>query len=140
MLVIVPEEGRFDEIRERLGHELVDEIDTTFTTGPYELLLPKWDDASQVDLLGWLERLGAAPGRYPAITPEAFLGAAVHGADISVDEIGTVAAAATAVGFEDSGPPESELSVRADKPFLYMIRHRDSGLVLFAGQVTDPTA
>jgi serpin B len=140
MLVIVPDEGRFEEIRERLGHHFLDQIDSTFTTGPYELLLPKWDDASQIDLLRWLERLGAAPGSYPAITPEAFLGAAVHGADISVDEFGTVAAAATAVGFEESGPPEPELSVRADKPFFYVIRQRDSGLVLFAGQVTDPTA
>jgi serine protease inhibitor len=28
--------------------------------------------------------------------------------------------------------------VRADRPFLYLIRHRSSGLVLFLGQVTDP--
>jgi serpin B len=140
MLVIVPDEGRFGELRERLGPELLDETDTSFTSGPYELLLPKWDDASQIDLLPWLERGGAAPGSYPAITQEAFLGAAIHGAGISVDELGTVAAAATGLGFLESGPPEPELSVRADKPFFYVIRHRDSGLVLFAGQVTDPTA
>jgi serpin B len=140
MLVIVPDEGRFGELRERLGPELLEEIDTSFASGPYELLLPKWDDASQIDLLRWLERLGAAPGSYPAITQDAFLGAAIHGADISVDELGTVAAAATGLGFLDSGPPEPELSVRADKPFFYVIRHRDTGLVLFAGQVTDPTA
>jgi serpin B len=118
---------------------MLDEIDATFTTGPYELLLPKWDDHSQIDLLDWLGEVGAAPGSYPAISPEAFLGAAVHAADIAVDEHGTVAAAATGLGFEDSGPPEPELTVAADKPFLYLIRHRESGLVLFAGQVTDPT-
>ena len=139
MLVIVPEEGRFEEMRDRLGQDLLDEVDGSFTTGPYELLLPTWEDDSQIDLLDWLGEMGAAPGRYPAIAPDAFLGAAVHGADIAVDEEGTVAAAATALGFEESGPPEPELTVAADQPFFYVIRHRPSGAVLFAGQVTDPT-
>ena len=51
-----------------------------------------------------------------------------------------MAAAATAIGFEESGPLEPDMTVAADKPFLYLIRDRSSGLVLFAGQVTDPTA
>ena len=140
MLLIVPDEGRFAEVRDRLSQGLLDEIDAAFTTGPYELLMPKWDDTTQLDLMGWLTEIGAAPGSYPGITPDAFLDAAVHAADITVDEWGTVAAAATGFGFAESGPPEPELTVAADKPFLYLIRHRPSGLVLFAGQVTDPTA
>lgn len=140
MLVIVPDEGRFEEVRLRLDQDLLDEIDATFTTGPYELLIPKWETTTQLDLIGWLTDLGAAPGFYPAISPKAYLGEAVHGADIAVDEWGTVAAAATALGFEDSGPAEPELTVRADRPFLYLIRHRPTGLVLFAGQVTEPSS
>ncbi len=140
MLLIVPDEGRFAEVRDRLGRAMLDEIDATFTTGPFELLMPGWSDKTQLDLLGWLTEIGAAPGSYPGITPEAFLDAAVHAADITVDEWGTVAAAATGIGFAESGPPEPELTVAADQPFLYLIRHRPSGLVLFAGQVTDPTA
>ena len=139
MLVLVPDEGRFGDVVDRLDQQLLDEIDATFTTGPYELLLPTWDDAYQIDLLEWLVDIGAAPGSYPKISPDAFLDAAVHAADIAVDEQGTVAAAATALGFADSGPPDPELTVAADRPFVYLIRHRDSGLVLFAGQVTDPT-
>lgn len=50
----------------------------------------------------------------------------------------TVAAAATGVAFPASGPPEPDLTVAADKPFLSLIHHRPSGLVLFAGQVTTP--
>lgn len=139
MLVIVPDHSRFEEIRGGLDQTFLDEIDTTFTTGPYELLLPQWDDASQLDLLAWLSDIGAAPGSYPAIDPAAFLGAAVHAADITVDDQGTVAAAATALFFPRSGPPQPELTIAADRPFLYLIRHRDSGLILFAGQVTDPS-
>lgn len=139
MLVIVPEEGMFEDVRQRLDQDLLDEIDATFTNGPYELLMPKWETTTQLDLIEWLTGIGAAPGSYPAISPEAFLGEAVHGADIAVDEWGTVAAAATALGFEESGPPEPELTVKADRPFIYLIRHEPTGLVLFAGQVTDPT-
>ena len=140
MLVVVPDEGRFAEVRDRLDQDLLAEIDATFTTGPYELRLPKWEDTAQLDLVPWLTDLGAAPGAYPAISPDAFLDGAVHGADIAVDEQGTVAAAATALAFDESGPPEPELVVAAERPFLYVIRHRPSGLVLFTGQVTDPAA
>ncbi|MEJ7801639.1 MAG: serpin family protein [Ilumatobacter sp.] len=139
MLILVPDAGRYHDVLDRLDQDLLDEIDNTFTTGPYELLVPKWDDDYQIDLLDWLTEIGAAPGSYPKITPDAFLGAAVHAADITVDEQGTVAAAATALGFEESGPPEPELTVAADRPFIYLIRHRESGLVLFAGHVTNPT-
>lgn len=139
MLVLVPDAGRYEELIGRLDQELLDEIDATFTTGPYELLLPKWEDTYQLDLLDWLSDIGAAPGSYPKITPNAVLGAAVHAADIAVDEQGTVAAAATGLGFESSGPPPPELTVAADRPFIYLIRHRPSGLVLFAGHVTNPT-
>ena len=142
MLVIVPDEGRFHRVRDTLDQDLLDRIDGSFTTGPYELLLPKWADHTELDLLAWLVEMGASPGSYPgsypAISPDALLDAAVHGADIEVDEWGTVAAAVTAFGFAASGPPEPEFAVRADRPFLYLIRHRPTGLVLFAGQVTDP--
>lgn len=139
MLVIVPDEGRFEEVRNRLDQDLLDRVDAGFTTGPYELRLPKWETTTAIDLAPWLSEIGAMPGSYPAISPPAALGGAVHGADIAVDEMGTVAAAATALDFAESGPPEPELVVAADQPYLYVIRHRPTGLVLFAGQVTDPT-
>jgi serpin B len=140
MLLIIPDEGRFAEVRDRLDQGLLDEIDAAFTTGPYELLMPGWADKAQLDLMDWLAEIGAAPGSYPGITSDAFLDGSVHAADITVDEWGTVAAAASGLGFAESGPPEPELTVAADQPFLYLIRHRSSGLILFAGQVTDPTA
>lgn len=139
MLLIVPDQGRYEEVRGRLGQDLLDEVDSNFTEGPYELFMPRWDDHTDLDLFPWLEELGIAPGSFPAIGPGVFLDGAVHGADISVDEEGTVAAAATGLGFAESGPPEPEFTIRADRPFLYLIRHRPTGAVLFTGQVTDPT-
>ncbi len=139
MLVIVPDKGRFPELRNRMSTDLLAEVDANFDTGPYELMIPRWTANSALDLMPWLTKAGVAPGNFPGIADGSFLGGAVHGADIAVDEWGTVAAAATAFGVQLSGPPEPELQVIADRPFLYLIRHVDTGLVLFAGQVTDPT-
>ena len=140
MLLIVPDEGRFDEIRQHLSTELLAEIDASFTTGPYELRMPEWETSTTIDLLGWLTDLGVAPGAFPGIGPGVFLDGAVHGADIAVDEVGTEAAAATGLGFAESGPPDPELVVAADRPFIYLIRHVGTGAILFAGQVTDPSS
>jgi len=55
---------------------------------------------------------------------------------IQVDEDGTKAAAATSVGIGvTSLPPQ----VVADRPFLFAIRERLSGTVIFTGMVGDPT-
>ncbi|HKO93177.1 MAG TPA: serpin family protein [Polyangiaceae bacterium] len=139
MLVIVPDSGQFETVRAALSQDWLDAVDGLFSPGPYELLLPKWTTKSQMDLLPWLQSIGAAPGSYPRITPDSYLAGAMHGADIAVDEWGTVAAAATGLGFDESGALQPELTIKADRPFFYFIRHRESGLVLFAGQVTDPS-
>jgi len=55
---------------------------------------------------------------------------------IEVDERGTRAVAATAVGIGVT----SFSSFVADRPFVFVIRERLSGAVLFAGFVGDPTA
>jgi len=56
---------------------------------------------------------------------------------VEVNEEGTEAAAATSVGVGVvSAPP----TYRVDRPFLFAIRERFSGAVLFIGQVLDPTA
>jgi serpin B len=62
----------------------------------------------------------------------------VHKAYVRVDEKGTEAAAATGVIMRTTSvaaPPEI---FRADRPFLFLIRHRESGAVLFMGRVVDP--
>lgn len=140
MLLIVPDEGVFEELRAEFDQELIAEVDDGMVDGPVKLFMPGWSTSTKLDLAKWLTELGAAPGNYPAIHPSAFLAAAVHGADITVDKKGTVAAAATALSYELSAPPEPEQVIWADRPFFFLIRHRPTGLVLFAGQVTDPTA
>jgi serine protease inhibitor len=56
---------------------------------------------------------------------------------LKVDEEGTEAAAATAVGM---GPTSLPPSLVFDRPFLFAIRERFSGTILFIGVIGDPGA
>jgi serpin B len=62
----------------------------------------------------------------------------IHKALVEVDEEGTVAAAATAVGIRATSftPP---VHFKADRPFLFLIRDRATDSILFIGRVIDPT-
>ena len=53
---------------------------------------------------------------------------------VRVDEEGTEAAAVTSVSMEESGP----MTLRADRPFLFAIRERLSGTILFMGAIVEP--
>jgi len=62
-----------------------------------------------------------------------------HKGFIEVDEKGTEAAAATAVVMARGGArPTEPTRVEVDRPFLFFIRDRTSGAVLFMGRVADP--
>ncbi|KAG7667322.1 putative Serpin B10 [Nannochloris sp. 'desiccata'] len=64
----------------------------------------------------------------------------VHKVYVKVDEMGTEAAAATAVMMVKSMPmrPPPELFVKFDKPFVFTVVHDDSGVALFTGELYKP--
>src|SRR5262249_8037387 len=64
-----------------------------------------------------------------------FIQAAVHKAFVTVNEVGTEAAAATAVV---EGVKSDPSSFQADHPFLFLVRDNRSGSVLFLGRLADP--
>ncbi len=59
-----------------------------------------------------------------------------HKTFVSIDEEGTEAAAATAVGVGVTSVPQL-VTFRADRPFLVAIRERLSGTILFLGLVAE---
>lgn len=69
---------------------------------------------------------------------ELFVGAVLHKAFVEVNEEGTEAAAATAVGFRTLGARKPPSEFRADHPFLFWIQENRTGAILFLGRVADP--
>ncbi len=64
---------------------------------------------------------------------------ALHKAFVKVDEKGTEAAAATGVMMAArGGPPDPPREIKVDRPFVFVITDKESGLVLFMGRVTEP--
>jgi serpin B len=79
---------------------------------------------------------GSSPGR------QLFISGVIHQAYVDVNEHGTEAAAATAVGMCDTsgGPWEPDVPVfRADHPFIFLILDDETGCILFLGRVSDPS-
>lgn len=108
-----------------------------------ELALPKWDFSTEIDLADPLARLGvrqafSSTADFSGIQPGLYISQAIHRADITVDEQGTRAAAATAIGMTMSARVQPTTVVRADHPFAFAIVHRPTGVPLFVGHVANP--
>jgi serpin B len=115
------------------------------------LFLPKFGTETRAELGDMLVAMGMplafddANADFSGMTKEDRLsiGFVIHQANIDVDERGTEAAAATAVGMDTGGctgpVPRTEKTLRVNKPFLYLIRDLQTGAILFMGRVTDPT-
>jgi serpin B len=112
-----------------------------------DVTLPKFKLTSEFLLEDVLSKMGmpiAFDGRkadFSGMTTQErlFISHVIHKAFVDVNEAGTEAAAATAVLMERlSAPPPA--TFRADHPFVYLIRDRRTGSILFLGRVTNPSA
>jgi len=75
-------------------------------------------------------------------TKELVISDVIHKAFVAVDEEGTEAAAATAVVMTIGASPlmaKPEPKIfKADHPFLFIIRHKKTGAIVFMGRLMDP--
>jgi len=143
MWLIVPHESvGLVAVEESLSAGTLTGLDDMAQEGLVHLTMPKWEQTlPPTDLFEWLCPQGFCAGAgFDGIAPGIFITAALHGAKVIVDEKGTEAAAATAVAFAESAPPEPDLTVVADRPFLWAITHQDTGAILFIGRLVDPAA
>jgi serpin B len=145
MLLIVPEAGHYPGVEARLSDGLIAEIDAEAADRNVSVLLPRFRSETELHLRDLLEgalgvrNLFSVEG-FEGIGPETTLEDVIHAATIEVDEHGTIAAAATAMQLDGSAEAEAAaVVVRADRPFLYLVRHEPTGAVLFVGRVLDPT-
>ncbi|ROO89713.1 serpin B [Actinocorallia herbida] len=111
------------------------------------LALPKTDLTTKRQLKDLLEKTGMSlpfsdTADFTGISRDAGkLAFVLHAATLRVDEEGTEAAAATAVGVEATGaaPPDQLLEVVFDRPYLLLLRDEVTGQPLFLARVADPT-
>ncbi len=150
MTVIVPDRGRFREFEDSLDAALVDRILADLKGRYVTLELPKFEFESQFRLRETLKSMGmydafditasdfsGMDGRSCfAGDPEClYIREAVHKAFVSVDEAGTEAAAATAVVMQTESARPRPIKVTVDRPFIFIIRDRESDAILFVGRV-----
>ena len=145
MLVIVPDdmaafEAAFDSatlagIVASLRHPTVD------------LAMPRFDIESRFDLVSLLAALGmptafSSEADFSGITTDEalFISRVIHQANITVDEAGTEAAAATVVGMDTTAMPGELVELKVDHPFIVVLRDHPTGAVVFMARVEDPSA
>ncbi len=142
MWLIVPHDpGGLAAVEESLDSQDLAGLGASAQEGYVDLTMPKWEQTlPPTDLFEWLCPLGFCAGApFENIAPGIFITAALHGAKVIVDEKGTEAAAATAMAFATSEGPKADLTVVADRPFLWAIVHPETGALLFIGRLVDPT-
>jgi serpin B len=113
------------------------------------LTMPKWDFSTDLDLRKLMPALGveaifqdgAADLSGITTSERLFIDQALHKANITVDELGTVASAVTAMsGVATSAHLPPPLNLTVDRAFAFAIVDTKTGAPLFVGQVTDPRA
>jgi serpin B len=144
MDVIVPDDlARFEK---GLDSARLDEVLAGLKPANVQLALPRFEFRTHFDnLKAPLGSLGVRdafdPDRadFSGMTGrrDLFLSTVVHEAFVHVDEQGTVAAGATG-GIMEPTSAEVVVPVRVDKPFLFAVRDKATGAIVFLGRVTDP--
>lgn len=146
MLILLPKED-LASIEPSLTMEKLNEYKAQMQeTSLGSISIPKFEFETKYKLNENLKALGmpaafdGGNADFSGITTEEriWIDFVIHKAYVKVDEKGTVAAAATAVGMIGSAMPSNIF--RADHPFIFIIQQKDTGNILFMGRVTDPTA
>ncbi len=148
MLIVMPPRGALPEFQQKLSPASLGTMLASLHTGRVRLLLPRFHLTIHSDLVPTLSALGMPIAFSPAadftqITTAVPLaiGTVQHGADLRVDETGTIAAAATGASVVATAvAPVRAPTVNVNHPFLLFLRDGATGAVLFAGRVSDPTA
>ena len=147
-LVLPPGETSLEEFVERLDSEVWADILASLSPREPPVVLPKFKLKYEKQLNEVLKALGMEPAFDPfladfsrmhrdALAMQLHISEVKQKAFVEVDEKGTKAAAVTSVSV---GVTSAPLGFTADRPFLFAIRERLSGTILFTGLVYDPTA
>jgi len=145
MLLMLPADGRLAEFERGLSAERLDAITAGLGSRQVQLTVPTFTFRQHTSLKALLQGMGMSDAFQGGVadlsgmdgTRSLFVQDVVHEGFIGVDERGTEAAAATAVLIGRTSVPQPA-TFRADRPFVFAIRDRASGALLFVGRVASP--
>lgn len=146
MVLLLPQNQTLTEFENELTYDKLKTWMSDLREIKVETYLPKYKYESKYQLKNMLSDMGMPTAFKPdladftGINREGglFIDKVVHQAFIEVNEVGTEAAAATAVVVElRASFPVKEF--RVDHPFLFMILDKQMGAILFMGRVFDPS-
>jgi serpin B len=149
MWILLPKErDGLPQLESQMTPALLDELDTGMWERKVIVSIPKFKAEAAFRLDEALKTLGmtdafddqkanfAGMNGSPA---DLYISAALHKAFIEVNEEGSEAAAATAIVMKSrSMTPNPPPAFRADHPFLFLIREKRTGSILFMGRLVDP--
>ena len=145
MVVLLPKAvDGLAELESSLNKENLDRWLARSTEQPVRVSLPRFAIENRFDLAETLRGMGmtdAFSGRadFSGMTGrrDLFISMVVHQAKLEVNEEGTEAAAGSAVVLKRGAPPASFVAVH---PFVFLIRDRRTGSILFIGRMVNPQA
>ena len=148
MVVLLPKEtGGLAEFERSLTAEALSDWLAKLRPHRVDVALPKFKVEAGFELQKALSAMGmpvafSGDADFSGINGrrDLFISAVIHKAFVDVNEEGTEAAAATAVLMPRSAAarPEPLMTFRADHPFVFLIRDKPTGSILFLGRVTNP--
>ena len=144
MTIVLPATEKFETVRGQVSGAWLDAAVRDLSPTTLEVQLPKFDvTTGSFSLMQGLRALGmklafTPQADFSGITTDTALSISdvLQKAFISVDQSGTEAAAATAVGGLATSAAPTPTPFIVDRPFLFFIRDA-TGAVLFSGQVVD---
>ncbi len=147
MLLLVPDAGRFAEVEAALDATKLAGVIGGLATRDVSLALPKFHVESTLSLATALRSLGMTDAFDASLADlsgidgrrDLAVSDVLHKAYVTVDEKGTEAAAATAVIIGATSAPDGHVTLTIDRPFVFCVRDRLTGAVLFLGRVADPS-
>ena len=144
MVIILPRADFFEEFEKSFTPEKVQAIIETFAWRTVIVKLPKFEyESDSIRLKNVLSDLGMSNvftefADFSGIAPGLFIDKVLHKATVTVNEEGTVAAAATVVAMATGIPSQTPIEFTVNRPFIFVIRDMQTGTILFIGRIVNP--
>jgi serpin B len=146
MTILLPPESEFTTFESSFNAKKLASIIEDMELREVRLTLPKFklEDDYRLDKklseMGMPDAFSQGAADFSGMTgkKDMFIGTAIHKTFISIDEVGTEAAAVTAIGMVGAAPPPVPVDVVVNHPFIFLIQDIKTGTILFAGRVLNP--